>query len=628
MLNEFNELNLDILVPNGVFQCKEDEIDKLFNAEQRTQAYYDEFLHLYLLLTLPPNSNVNSKSSALELFQQFDISVEASIVDEIPTPPLMDTKTIKAPEGTLIFYYNYNPKNKDKQMVVVQRNECWSCVVPLSVPVVYVKTHVQSPALSLGVFVRQKPKPVDSLNNKSDSDYYISSENYGLMNLLGGLKDDPTFESPSFNVSPKNLILNHNDIKRSSSSSSTLSNQSTKRSVRKILSVKAALNVKMRTTSISPLDNMLMMSVELENNSETKNSFSIESINVHIVNGFIKRYDWNPDDDIDQTTFLYSITILENPIFPKFNPQYFPSPQPNSNNQLVRKFSITPPTNPHLNNNPNSSYPVTEEKQRHLSITVKGSSRSNTIFLPTGVSTPTASKSSYNVTNNKKNGIIPKLTNIPENPGIRHNNHNNIDSRSINNNSHNNNHKEANDGVVVSFLVSPKVVVGKVFTLNVFILNKSKHPRKFTIIIPNKRRPNDRVIQNLTNSALNSKISPLPLNNTNINDIQSTNPIEPYMDETDFIKKSLEHETSDADVICLENNVRIGPLNPSTCESVTLHFIAVKESLHSIELIQLVDDDTGFITNLRNVLDVYVSRGYYDNKNYVSKVATHIEVTG
>lgn len=198
--------------------------------------------------------------------------------------------------------------------------------------------------------------------------------------------------------------------------------------------------------------------------------------------------------------------------------------------------------NPYLNNNPNSSSPVTEEKQRHLSITVKGcpiidgkknrliesrwncmldltnllkkddslpppqqlpnnfiknynnnynhnnnnnnksrnmpmqlnsrysmisnnnnynhnsnfstpgttrSSRSNTIFLPTGVSTPTASKSSYNVMNNKKNGIIPKLTNIPENPGIRHNHHHhhsNID------NSHNNNHKEANDGVVVSFL--------------------------------------------------------------------------------------------------------------------------------------------------------------------------------
>ena len=32
------------------------------------------------------------------------------------------------------------------------------------------------------------------------------------------------------------------------------------------------------------------------------------------------------------------------------------------------------------------------------------------------------------------------------------------------------------------------------------------------------------------------------------------------------------------------------PLHPSTCESVALHFIAIKESLHMIELVQLVDN--------------------------------------
>lgn len=119
---------------------------------------------------------------------------------------------------------------------------------------------------------------------------------------------------PNFTVSPKNLILNHNDIKRSSLSSSTSSNQPAKRSIHKILSVKAALNVKMRTTSISPLDNMLMMSVELENNSETKNSFSIESINVHIVNGFIRRYEWNLDDDSKVNYRYYYIlyTVMVN----------------------------------------------------------------------------------------------------------------------------------------------------------------------------------------------------------------------------------------------------------------------------------------------------------------------------
>jgi hypothetical protein len=42
----------------------------------------------------------------------------------------------------------------------------------------------------------------------------------------------------------------------------------------------------------------------------------------------------------------------------------------------------------------------------------------------------------------------------------------------------------------------------------------------------------NRAIKNLTHSALNPKISLLPLNNTNINNIQSMNPIEPYMDET------------------------------------------------------------------------------------------------
>lgn len=37
-----------------------------------------------------------------------------------------------------------------------------------------------------------------------------------------------------------------------------------------------------------------------------------------------------------------------------------------------------------------------------------------------------------------------------------------------------------------------------------------------------------------------------------------------------------------------------------------IRFIAVKEKLHTIDLIQLVDLDTGFVTNLRNVLEIFV----------------------
>jgi len=76
------------------------------------------------------------------------------------------------------------------------------------------------------------------------------------------------------------------------------SNQSpmTRRDFRKILSVKSALNVRMRTTSVSPLDNALMMSVELENNTDAGGSFSVEVVNVEIAYGFVTRYDWGPKD--------------------------------------------------------------------------------------------------------------------------------------------------------------------------------------------------------------------------------------------------------------------------------------------------------------------------------------------
>jgi DNA-binding PucR family transcriptional regulator len=76
----------------------------------------------------------------------------------------------------------------------------------------------------------------------------------------------------------------------------------------------------------------------------------------------------------------------------------------------------------------------------------------------------------------------------------------------------------------------------------------------------------------------------------------------------EFLRQYFENETHEADIICLENNVRLSPLGPSTSQSVDIQFIAVKEKLHTIDLVQLVDQDTGFVTNLRHVLEVYVEQ--------------------
>lgn len=66
-------------------------------------------------------------------------------------------------------------------------------------------------------------------------------------------------------------------------------------------------------------------------------------------------------------TFLYNITILDDPSFPKLAPTYYPTPNPHSRPTSRRSstasvFSV------------NSLYaPSSEDRQRHVSIVVKGS---------------------------------------------------------------------------------------------------------------------------------------------------------------------------------------------------------------------------------------------------------------
>ena len=48
------------------------------------------------------------------------------------------------------------------------------------------------------------------------------------------------------------------------------------------------------------------------------------------------------------------------------------------------------------------------------------------------------------------------------------------------------------------------------------------------------------------------------------------------------------------------------PLHPASCQSVHLHFIPFRDRYNSLELVQLFDNETGAVTSLRDVLEVYV----------------------
>ncbi|KAF9984164.1 hypothetical protein BGZ65_000876 [Modicella reniformis] len=153
---------------------------------------------------------------------------------------------------------------------------------------------------------------------------------------------------------------------------------------------------------------------------------------------------------------------------------------------------------------------------------------------------------------------------------------------------------DTGDGIVVSFAVTDRVVVGKIFNLEIFIVNRSHHVRRYTLVVPNRKRTKG------SDPSQGSKVLP-PLPSGERALVQSI-PIDPYMEETELLRRHVDNETTEADIICLENNVRLSPLYPLTCQNLNLRFIAIKEQLHTIDLVQLVDNDTGFITNLRNCL--------------------------
>ncbi|KAF9976147.1 hypothetical protein BGZ73_009061 [Actinomortierella ambigua] len=153
---------------------------------------------------------------------------------------------------------------------------------------------------------------------------------------------------------------------------------------------------------------------------------------------------------------------------------------------------------------------------------------------------------------------------------------------------------DGGDGIVVTFAVTGRVVVGKIFNLEVFIVNRSRHIRRFTIVVPNRKRAKG------GDPSQGSKVLP-PLPSGEQAVVKSV-PIDPYMEETELLRRHVDNETSEADIICLENNVRLSPLYPLTCQTLNLRFIAIKEQLHTIDLVQLVDNDTGFVINLRNCL--------------------------
>lgn len=115
------------------------------------------------------------------------------------------------------------------------------------------------------------------------------------------------------------------------------------------------------------------------------------------------------------------------------------------------------------------------------------------------------------------------------------------------------------------------------FTLDIFVFNQSSWTRRFEVSCPDPDRRRRRKIEQ-EKASRDGK--------TTIEELKSV--------------------MTPPGILSLQNRVRIGPLRPSTCQSVRMDFLAMTPGVHSVEILSLTDIETGFSMDLRSVLDIVV----------------------
>ncbi|CAO3620922.1 unnamed protein product [Mucor hiemalis] len=544
--------------------------------------------------------------------------------------------------ATPFFTQAYNRNTKNSELTLFEHDDNFCCLYPMVVPIVYAKTKTTNPVLSINSNIQYRPLPMKrasakaELNTTDDSEY--DTDLFETINLLSGLSDDPIFAEGDRPLQ-RFIIEGHNRHPTGSSSTTTSSNLnstpssqlSMKRSVRENLAIRSGLNVKMRTTNASVAEKMVMMSVELENPAEVGCEFLVDRIEVQVSNAVVSMAFNKPNqiqfpislNKSDLIVFVYDVTLLDDgSVKPPTQPQRvfasrrpLPPQQPTSyadEKIQPQRVSIQIFGSPIIDGKKalpmrskwNTMLDVSGIRQKREEIPAhfidkfppsspmaRSQSATGSIFSPGArsiVGSPGGlghqmSPSLEGVFGMKKQNSVSSTISTPSNKRDS-----GIGARRAP-------EREISDGIVVSFTVPEAIQVEKTFPLHIFIVNRSKHTRRFQVMIPNRKRHPTEALGH----TMKTTLPPLPVEQV---------PIDPYMEESEFLRQYFENETHEADIICLENNVRLSPLGPSTSQSVDIQFIAVKEKLHTIDLVQLVDLDTGFVTNLRHVLEVFVEQ--------------------
>ncbi|KAF8557661.1 hypothetical protein OG21DRAFT_1457215 [Imleria badia] len=121
-----------------------------------------------------------------------------------------------------------------------------------------------------------------------------------------------------------------------------------------------------------------------------------------------------------------------------------------------------------------------------------------------------------------------------------------------------------------------KIYPSEQFTLDIFVYNQSSWTRRFEVSYPNAGRRQRKTEQATPGSREKG------------------------------ILEELKASIIPPGILPLQNRVRVGPLKPSTCQSVRMDFLAISPGVHSVDILTLTDIENGYAVNLRSIMDIVV----------------------
>jgi len=543
-------ITLDILVP----ETNSEEINEIINAKQRECVFRDEVLNFYFIIRFSADKiDIDSIIETSEV--QVTVSIAENYFNKNNVTNFTETngkKKVGGNDSTENNIFQSNQEilfsliyNTDEKKPILNKEEGY-CVFPLKVPLDMsgIKEKRKSPSIILSASLVQKTSEGFKNTDIANNEEYCNAEVVTSPNHLEELWD----ETLNFPNSSRPLRLY--EYRRSSLNDSIYS-----RTIQRSIALKPMIEVYLHSASIDTDEGILSVEIQCHSSNDSI-PIELKQLNVDITNAVVTRYTSNSNSDSDYPVvlqpedrlyLLYHTSLLED----------------NSKSSMVgmgQSLSNSFKNGIHSVLISVQGTPLVDGCHNQV---INSKFYSSMNFIPGNISTGVGVE-----------GIITQ-------PGIS------TTQRALEKYNTDDQEKLKNEGITISFSVTSAATFYKIFTIQLFIVNRSNKTRNFTVVIPSK---------------LDEQKKKALLDNAKV----SSKEIGLAMKSEEFLRRWAENEKLESSLICLENNINLGALYPNTCQNINLHFIAIRGQIHTLKLVQLTDNESNMVMNIRNALQICV----------------------